>query len=145
MEESERVVATIFPVLGKPAATVEPGDGALDNPALRFDDKAFDSVGTFDDFYFEVRHDSCHAALEDRAGIGTVREQLLQEGKLPEQSGQQQHAAVAVLNVSRSHQCVQQQTELVDKDVAFLALDQLACIKAMGIDTRPPFSALFTL
>jgi hypothetical protein len=29
---------------------------------------------------------------------------------------------------------VQQQTELVDQNVAFLALDQLAGIEAMGID-----------
>jgi hypothetical protein len=40
---------------------------------------------------------------------------------------------------------VQQQPEPVDQDVAFLPLDQLAGIKAMRIDRRPPFSALFTL
>jgi hypothetical protein len=145
VEECERVVATIFPVHGEPSATVEPGDGALDDPAPGFDDKAFDVVGAFDDFYHKVRHDGRDATVEDWAGIGTVREQLPQEGKLSEQRGQQQHAAVAVLNVGRGHQCVQQKAKFVDEDVTFLALDQLAGIEAMGIDARPPFSALFTL
>ena len=145
MEKSERVVVEIFAVLGEAAAPVKPCDGALDDPALGFDDEAFDGVGAFDDFDLEVRHDHCDGALEDWAGIGTVCEQLPQEGKLSEQSGQQQHAAVAVLNVGCGHQCVQQQTELVDKNATFLALDQLACIKAVGIDTKPAFSALFTL
>ena len=40
---------------------------------------------------------------------------------------------------------MQQQSELVDQDVALLAFDQLAGIEAMRIDRRPPFSALFTL
>jgi hypothetical protein len=138
-------VVEIFPILGEAATSVEPGDGALDDPTLGFHDKAFDGVGTFDDLDLEVRHDHCDAAVEDRAGIGTVCEQLPQKGKLSEQSGQQQDTAVAVLNVSRSHQCMQQQTKFVDQDVALLTLDQLACIEAMRIDGGAPFSALFTL
>ena len=82
---------------------------------------------------------------EDRPGIGAVREQLAQEGKLSEQGGQQQHTAIAVLHVGGGDQGVQQQPELVDQDVAFLALDQLAGVEAMRIDRGPPFSALFTL
>jgi hypothetical protein len=138
-------VVAIFPVLGEPATPVEPSDGALDDPALGFDDEAFDGVGTFDDFDLKVRHGSRDATQEDWAGVGTVCEQLTQEGELPEQSGQQQHAAVAILNVGCGHQCVQQQAKFVDEDVAFLTLDQLACIEAMRIDGRAPFSALFTL
>jgi hypothetical protein len=33
---------------------------------------------------------------------------------------------------------VQQQTQRIDEDVAFLALDQLASIEAVGIDAGPP-------
>jgi hypothetical protein len=40
---------------------------------------------------------------------------------------------------------VQQQTELVDKNVTLLALDQFAGVKAMRVDASAPFSALFTL
>ena len=102
-------------------------------------------VGASDDFDRQAWHGAGGAVLKDRAGIGAVREQLAQEGELSEQGGQQQHAAIAVLHVGGSDQGVQQQPELVDQDVAFLALDQLAGIEAMRIDRRPPFSALFTL
>ncbi len=36
-------------------------------------------------------------------------------------------------------------TQRIYEKVALLAFDLLACIIAMRIDTRPPFSALFTL
>ena len=145
MKERERVVVAVLPILGEAATSIEPADGTLDNPALRLDDKALRVVSTPDDFGHEARHDSGDAVGEDRPGIGAVREQLVQEGELSEQGGQQQHAAIAVLHVGGSDQGVQQQSELVDQDVAFLALDQLAGVEAMPINRRPPFSALFTL
>ena len=40
---------------------------------------------------------------------------------------------------------VEQHTQRIYEDVALLALDLLARIVAMRIDTGPPFSALFTL
>jgi hypothetical protein len=49
VEKSQNVVVEIFPVLGEAAASVEPSDGALDDPALGFHDEAFDGVGTSDD------------------------------------------------------------------------------------------------
>ena len=83
--------------------------------------------------------------MEDRARVGAVGKQLAQERKLSKQGGQQQNTAVTILHVSGSDERVQQQTQLIDQNVTFLALDQLAGIKAMGIDRCPPFSALFTL
>src|SRR6202167_2054528 len=62
VEKSERVVVEIFAVLGEAAAPVKPCDGALDDPALGFDDEAFDGVGAFDDLDLEVRHDHCDGA-----------------------------------------------------------------------------------
>jgi hypothetical protein len=38
-----------------------------------------------------------------------------------------------------------QQALGVDEDVALLALDLLATVKAWPVDATPPFSALFTL
>ena len=145
MKESERVVVAVLPILGEAATSIEPADSALDDPALRLDNEAFRVIATPDDLGHEVGHDMGDAVGEDRPGIGAVREQLAQEGELSEQGGQQQHAAIAVLHVGCSDQGVQQQSELVDQDVAFLALDQLAGIEAMPIDRRPPFSAPFTL
>lgn len=64
---------------------------------------------------------------------------------MPEQRGQQQDTTIAVLNIGGSHQRVQYEAQSVDQDMALLALDQFAGIKAMWIDARAPFSALFTL
>ena len=77
--------------------------------------------------------------------IGAVGKQLLEEWKLAKQRGQQQQAAIAVLNVGGMDDGVQQQTECIDQNMPLLALDQLAGIEAMLIDAGPPFSALFTL
>ena len=145
MKEGECVVVAIFPVLGETATAIEPAYGALDDPTLRFDDEAFCVIATFDNVDCQGRHDAGNAIEEDRPGIGAIREQLAEERELSEQGGQQQDAAVAVLNVSGGHQRMQHQTERIDQDMALLALDQLAGVEAMRIDRRPPFSALFTL
>jgi hypothetical protein len=77
--------------------------------------------------------------------IGAVGKQFLEEWKLAKQRGEQQQAAIAVLNVGGMDDGVQQQTECIDQNMPLLALDQLAGIEAMRIDAGPPFSALFTL
>ena len=138
-------MVAVFPVLGETAAAVEPCDGALDDPAFGFDDKAFGVVGALDDFDDQAAHRAGRAVLEDRPCISTVGEQLAQERELSEQSGQQQDAAVAVLHIGGGDQRVQHQTQRIDQDMALLALDQLARIKAVWVDRSPPFSALFTL
>ena len=77
--------------------------------------------------------------------IGAVGKQLLKEWKLAEQRGEQQEAAIAILNVGGMDDGVEQETERIDENMPLLALDQLAGIEAMRIDAGPPFSALFTL
>jgi hypothetical protein len=138
-------VVAIFPILGEPPTTVEPGDGTFDDPSLGFDDETFGVIAASDDFNLHAWHGIGEAVLEDRPGIGAVGEQLAEEWELSEQGGHQKYATVAVLNVSGAHQRVQQQPQCVDEDVALLAFNQLACIEAMRIDAGPPFSALFTL
>ena len=71
--------------------------------------------------------------------------QLDQEWKSAEQARHQQRAAVAVLDVGGVDDGVHQQALCIDQNMALLALDLLAGIVAMRVDTRPPFSALFTL
>jgi hypothetical protein len=83
--------------------------------------------------------------VEDRPGVGAISEQLLQERELPEQGGQQEYTAVAILNIGGSHQRMQHQAQRVDQEVTLLALDQLAGIEAVRVDESAPFSALFTL
>ena len=118
MKEGKRIVVAVLPVLREATTSIEPANGAFDNPALRLDDKAFRVVATPDYLGQEVGHDMRDAVGEDRSGIGAVREQLTKEGKLSEQGGQQQHAAIAVLHVGGGDQSVQQQSQLVDQDVA---------------------------
>ena len=102
-------------------------------------------IGAFDDFCFEVRQDFHQSPLELRSLIAGVGEQLRQEGIQPEHGRKQQDAAVAILNVCRVDDGVQQQAQRVYENMAFLPLDLLACIIARRIDAGPPFSALFTL
>jgi hypothetical protein len=82
--------------------------------------------------------DFCERALEFPTLIAGVGEQRLQEGIHSEQCRQQQDAAVAILDVGRMNDRVQQQTQRVYQNVALLALDLLARIIAMRIDAGPP-------
>ena len=145
MKEGECVVVAVFPIFAEATTPIEPANGPLDNPALRLDDKAFGVITSPDDLGHEVGHYSGDPIGEDRTGIGAVGKQLAQEGELSEQRGQQEDTTVAVLHIGGRHQRVQHQAQRVDQDVALLALDQLAGIKAVRIDARAPFSALFTL
>ena len=145
VEESEWVVVAVFPVFGQPSTTVEPADGPFDDPALGFDDKAFGVIGAFDDLDHQAVYRCGGAVAEDRPCVGAISEQLLQERELPEQSGQQEDAAIAILNIGGSDERVQHQAQRVDQEVTLLPLDQFAGIKAVWVDGRAPFSALFTL
>ena len=145
MEEGERIVVAVLPVFGEPPAAVEPGNGALNDPTLGLDDKALGAIGAFDDLHHQTAHRCGGTVVEDRPRIGAVSEQLAQEWELSEQSGQQEDAAVAVLNIGRSDERVQHEAQRIDQDVSLLPLDQLAGIKAVWIDASAPFSALFTL
>ena len=115
------------------------------DPALGQHGKSFQLVGTPDDLGLQMGQDFCERALEFPTLIAGVGEQRLQEGIHSEQCRQQQDAAVAILDVGRMNDRVQQQTQRVYQNVALLALDLLARIIAMRIDAGPPFSALFTL
>jgi hypothetical protein len=76
---------------------------------------------------------------------GRIGEQGLKERIHAEQGCHQQGAAVAILNIGRMNDGVQQQSQSVYQNMALLALDLLVCIIARRINASPPFSALFTL
>ena len=144
-QEGKTAAVEIFPVLGETAAAIEPSNRALDDPTLGELHESFGAVGSFDDFGFEIGQDFGEAVGKNRTLIGAVGKQRPKEWKLAEQRGEQQQAAIAILNVGGMDDGVQQQTECIDQNVPLLALDQLAGIEAMRIDAGPPFSALFTL
>ena len=98
----------VFPILGETAATVEPGDRAFDDPTLGQSHEPFGVIGSSDDFSFEMRQGFGERARKNRALIGAVGKQLLEEWKLTEQRGQQQDAAIAILDAGGMHDGVQQ-------------------------------------
>jgi hypothetical protein len=77
--------------------------------------------------------------------VAAIGEQSLKKWKFPEQRAQDENAAITILNVRAMNDGVKQQAYSVDKNMSLLAFDLLARVIAMGIDTAPPFSALFTL
>jgi hypothetical protein len=83
--------------------------------------------------------------VEDRPLIGAVGEQLSEKWKQAKQRRQQQDAAVAILNIGRGDNPMQEQALRIDENMPLLALDQLACVETVRVDAGSPFSALFTL
>ncbi len=103
------------------------------------------AVGALDDIQVDPAADGSQPGLELRALVAAVGVEFQQERVQPEQRPHQQHATIAVLDVGGVDDRLPQQALGVDQDVALLALDLLARIKAGRIDATPPFSALLTL
>lgn len=104
-----------------------------------------DLIGAFDDFDFDARQHPGQAGAEGGTLIGGVGKELGQERMQPEHRGEQQDAAVAILNVGGMNDGMQQQAKRIYEQMALLALDLFARIIARRVDPGPPFSALFTL
>jgi hypothetical protein len=143
-QKRETVTVETFPVLGETAASVEPGDASLDDPALRQHHELAD-VAAFDDLHVDLVADRSQSLLELRPLVAAVGIELEQERKQAEHCAHQQNAAVAVLNVSGMDDGMQEKTLRIYKDVALLSLDPLARIIAWRVNRDPPFSVLLTL
>ena len=96
-------------------------------------------IGALDDFSFEIGEDFRQGLLEFRSLIAAVGKQLFQERIRSEQCRKKQNAAVAVLDIGRMNNRVQQQTQRIYENMALLALDLFARIIAMRIDAGPLF------
>ena len=88
-----------FEVFGEPAAAAEPGEGAFHDPAFGQHLEAFGGVRSLDDLDLERGCGFARARPEQRPGITAVGEQLFEEWPAPEQRGEQQDAAIAVLDI----------------------------------------------
>jgi hypothetical protein len=144
-DESQRGLREIFKILGEPAASVEPGEGPLDDPAFGQDFETLGLIGALDDFHLELRQHFGEGLLKLRSLIAAVGKELFQKWEQAEQRRQQKDAAAAVLYIGWMNDGVQQKTKRIYKNMPFLALDLLSCIVAIRVDRAPPFSALFTL
>ena len=86
-----------------------------------------------------MRQDLRQRRAELRPLISAIGEELLQKWKQPEQRREHQNAAVAILDIGRMHNGVQQQALRIDENVALLALDLLSRIIAGGSIEAPLF------
>ena len=92
-----------------------------------------------------MRQNLCNRFRKFRSLISAVGEQRLQKWKHAEQCRHNENASIAILNVGRMNDGVEQEAYCIDKNVPLLAFDLLARIVPVRINARPPFSALFTL
>ena len=107
MEKSERVSGEIFEILGEPAAAIKPSQSALNNPTSRQSSNPL-LIGAFDDSIcrrgrFRLK------PLKDWALISAISKELLQKWIKTEQSGENKHAAVTILNIGWMHNSMKQQ------------------------------------
>lgn len=131
-------------VLGKTAAAADPSQGALDDPAVGENDEAMQLV-TFDDLQLPGASlgNSCDSP---RSLIAAIGEDALDEGEEATRAAiEDQPGAIAILDVGRVDDDVQQEAERVDKNVPFAAFDLLARVVALRIDRGPPFCAPLAL
>ena len=144
MQERESVSVQALPILCQAATSVEPADGSLHDPALGQHYEP-SRVGPLDDLHIDLAADALQSLLELRPLITTVGVELEQKWEQAEHRAHQKDTAVAVLDVGGVDNGKQQQALGIYQDMALLALDFLARIKAGRIDRGPPFSALLTL
>ena len=144
-DERDSVAREIFKILGQTTAAIEPSQSPLNDPTFGKHLEPWCLIGPLDDLDHEVGKDFRHRALKVRPLVAAIGEKPTQEREQAEQRGENQHTAIAVLNVRRMNDGMEQETYRIDQDMPLLALDLLARIVAMRIDAGPPFSALFTL
>src|SRR5262245_24027393 len=122
-----------------PSAAVEPSKGAFDDPTAWKHHESFRPIGALDDFSFELRQDLRQSFLKVRPLIATIGKELFQERVHPEKGRKKQDAAIAILDIGRMNDGVQQQTQRVYENMALLPLDLFARVIAMRIDAAPLF------
>ena len=118
--------------MAKAAASVEPPDGSLDNPAFGQHHK-LPSIGALDDLHVDLTAGTLQSLLELRPLIAAVGVEFQQEREHAEQRAHEQNAAVPILDVGGMDDRVQQQALRIYQDMALLAFDLLSRIVARQV------------
>jgi hypothetical protein len=120
------------------AIAADPGQGALDDPALGQDDEFVQFVALDD-----LDHPMAGAGSGSRDAwslVAGISEDALDEGKEAARAPiENQPRPVAVLNVGGMDDDVQQKAERINKDVALASDDLLARIKPLRVKRGAPF------
>ena len=109
MQERERLAIEVLPILGEPSAAIEPSKSALDDPAFGQDNKSFCVTGPPDDCDAQMRASASESAGELWALVSGVGEQHLQERIHSKQGRHDENAAIAILNIGRMNDGVEQE------------------------------------
>jgi hypothetical protein len=109
VQERERLAIAVLPILGKPAAAIEPRESALDDPALWQDDKSVCLIGPPDDLDAQVRPNASDGSGEPCSLVSGIGEQRPQERIHSKQRRHDENAAVAILHIGRMNDGVEQQ------------------------------------
>ena len=131
-------------VFGETATAADPGEGALDDPALGQNDEAM-QLAAFDDLEFPS------AGLCNRAGglrrlISGVGEDAFDERVEAARAAiEHEPRTVTILDTCGVDDNVQEEAERIDENVPLATLDLLARVIARRIDRRPPFCAPLAL
>ncbi len=136
-EEGGDGTGVALEVAGQAAVAADPGEGALDDPALGQDDEAM-GIAALDDLQ------GPRAGLGNDPGhlwplVAGVGEDALDKRKGSPRRAQQVTRAIAILHVGGVNRHAQQEAQRIDQDVALAAGDFLARIKALRVERRAPF------
>jgi len=131
-------------VFGETATAADPGECALDDPALGQDDEAM-QLAAFDDLEFPSAG-PCNRAGGLRRVISCVCKNTLDERE--EAAGaaiEHEPCTVTILDIGGMDDDVQEEAERIDEYVPLAAFDLLASVIARRIERRPPFCAPLAL
>ena len=92
-----------------------------------------------------MRQDSYQGLLKLRPLIPAIGKELAQKREQTEERFENEDATIAVLNVGRMNDGMQQEAYRIDENMPLLAFDLLARVVTGWINAGPPFSAPFTL
>src|SRR5262245_21549340 len=145
IEASRRNASALRLRFSQSLASLRPSKGAFDDPTAWKHHESSRPIGALDDFSFELRQDLCQGFLKVRPLIATIGKELFQERVHPEKGRKKQDAAIAILDIGRMNDGVQQQTQRVYENMALLPLDLFARVIAMRIDAVPPVRAVCRL
>jgi len=106
-QERERLAIEALPILGKPSASVEPRNGALDDPSFRYHDEGV-QFGALDDFDDPIAASRC-SQRGTGAAIAGIGEDANYEGKQrPRAWVENESGAVAILDIGGMYRGAQQ-------------------------------------
>ena len=86
-----------------------------------------------------MRQDFCQDRLKLRSLIPAIGKEFAQKREQAEQRFENEYAAVAVLDVGRMNDGMQQEAYRIDENMPLLAFDLLARVVTGWINAGPPF------